>query len=332
MRHFSLLMGLFVLMACSGSEDKSVTEELTPEELKIINDKHPGSDYIYFTIEQKRKKKSVSELSSYVELTYRDLFSYIKTINEKEAVWREEAKAEWKKTQEPIIYEALAAIKDGKKKYDNYFSKHTVVVEPIAFGYGPQTDIFDRTLPTVTLRIRNTRGKIDLLSGAIAIDVKKTADLDEIVSGHAVMGDGWLNNFTAENIGAEAVLPPMPFTCSGEGADYEDFKKMSFGQLMDKYGFRCKFHCGLVKEAKEAEKKALGVSEYIENAWICFDAAFTYDSESSEQMICIELVAEKVLNKKFDSCDGFVHDYIAQKQYETNELAYRFWKNDYKLQ
>lgn len=326
MKHFSLLMGLFALMACSGSEDKSVTEELTPEELKIINDRYPGSDYIYFTIEQKRKKKSVSELSSYVELTYRDLFSYIKTIKDKKAVWRKEAEIEWKKTQEPIIYEVLAAIKDGKKKYDNYFSKHTVVVEPIAFGYGPQTDIFDRTLPTVTLRIRNTRGKIDMLSGAIAIDVKETTDLDEIVSGHEVMGDGWLNNFTAEYIGAEAVLPPMPFTCSGEGADYEDFKYLSFEQLMDKYGFRCKFRCGLVKEAQEAEEKALGVSEYIKNAWHYFDADFTYNPESSEQMIRIELVAEKVLNKKLDSCDKFVDDYIAHKQYETNELAYRFWE------
>lgn len=200
MRKLFLIATALISFTACNPLDKSITEELTVEEIKTAIDKDSLFDSTYKMIEIFKKANEDDKLAvaKYSELTYQGLLNYSKYLNDKE-FWDAETlkhNDEWRNIYLKSYNEGKDLIKDWKRK-KKAFEKENDPAQYVKIELvGISTDYYEYSggVEDVYFKFRITplKGKLDQVVWAINPTAKINGEPDKSSTSYILDRQGYI--------------------------------------------------------------------------------------------------------------------------------------------
>lgn len=307
------------MISCGNAINQPVTEPITLEEIKETSEQFKDFGGVYDQIYHVMSNMTPAEKAKFTSLTYAEYYQYQKEITEKEVKWDSDATKEWQKLHGWKVAHIDSIYYYWKRRKEEYLENHKLTIEPIAYSIveGP----YQSKHPAVSIKIISKRGEIGYFHAVFAIENKNIDNFDNILNYYYMIGLGGHNDIYVKDPVKEIILEPTTFQVMGDGFKSEDFSKMSFDELNEKYKFDykvCRYE--LTEGAIAAEKKLLPIPKWAENKLEYYEDLKYFDNDNS--IAFYKNAIENELNETFEGLEKYKHAYKVGKMQSINPQAY----------
>lgn len=326
---FYLLAGMAAvgLAACSGPEDRPVTEKLTPEQTaKIItadSDKAPWIERLAGL-----RDMNETEFEEFNDVTYSRYFDYKRRCADNDERWRTEARQEYDRRYAPVIARADSVFRYWQQWEVDHRLQNLIKVTPTALRRDDDGSIY------VSFRINSALGQMQ----SVDLGIKLSKWVRKLTYGlwlPDIKGEVIDHPFAEAEINDLRIYPRTGWTDSEEDmlrlkndaptgfhdVILEDLNRLSVDAFVDKYGLS--IEPGQVQiNGKNlfADSHKFDMPEAIRHFWIP-SAKPAHDGIARFEDMK-DIIVHEILHENIPAEHEFVSDYVDGKQCEIDLRAH----------
>ena len=302
MKKVLLIIGLALIMVgCNNPLKKSVTKELTTEELKTISDKDPRFLKFYeeyFETPCYQRFLSVkSNQVEYCDITYKELYNYFLQINDEKYIRsiEEEAENEWNEKFGYIETKFDSIIKQCEahiNEFDGYID--------ISFDFGVDDRVLFKIIPK--------KQEISNLGFCYNLKFKET---NKVVIDKELV---WYNNKFSEPITISTKLSSTNLTRVTTRVESKN------GHVVLSHNdYEIQYQVFLL-ESPDLKTMPFSIMHY-------FEKIYSYDNSIYNEWVIKdskEQIIQEFIDEDYKSLSHFSYDYRKSKEKNLNPLCYEF--------
>lgn len=329
---YAAAVAISLLFAGCGNSyiNKSISEPLSVREVSDVDKSYSGFSLVYDIIDEIREGARPGRFADYSNLTYRDIYDFMKESGENEEKWREDARRVWGRDYLPIAQSITDDLRTAKQRSDEFDEAHKPTITPTAFK--TESGLWGGVAPCISFVLRDEKNMYLDFDMAFAIAPRGSGQGEELLD--RLTADGW---YTTNDLhfrdwdDKEFVVENRSFYYGADDEEIiDDINSMNLDQLMSKYEVVLKIKgtpCFRYTREK-FEKLGIPISYYY--AWNDFDEDFIYDVDNVDQNIKIGEIAKDQLGKEFIDRDTYIRETVEEKIRQINPDVNEFlsgWKN-----
>lgn len=302
MKKVLLIIGLALfIVGCNNPMKKSVTKELTVEELKSINDKDTAFLKFYSEcFENNNYKRFLSDKVTqvvYRDITYKELYGYYQQINDSRWQWSitQEGNKLWDEKYHTYEYKFDSII----KQWEAYINKFEEYID-ISFDFGVDDRVLFKIIPK--------KQEISNLGFCYSLILKET---NKVVIDKEVV---WYNNKFSEPITISTKLSSANLTRATIRVESKNGH-----MVLSRDDYEIQYQVFLL-ENPELETMPFSIMHYFEKLY-SYDNSIYMESSINDSK---EKIIQEFIDEDYKSLRRFTYDYRKSKEKDLNPLCYEF--------
>ena len=296
-----------VLVSCNSAFNKTLSELLTEEEEQTLTE---NQAYFYKLLKRQKVVNAIAggmNMKLLDEISYKDFFDYLETVNAKTPQWTEDARKEWEKKYTKTVEKVIACYDNWIKwEKDNYLTSkikvELVSIDKIGFPN------------TFTLSFKSQMGPIKSIKVDFGFGER---------TNHSFYVSYSKDRYVTEGVVTENSYIDLP----------DDFKDMSVEEALKKHPFCYELVSAKVADATGNVKLHLG-SDHLKEIPGPVLAAMSKakhreitNLEGTTFHESIQKIATKVLNLEYTTLQEYLDNYCYKKCKELDEEIYQIHRS-----